>query len=461
MLFKESIMKNRIIAFLAVALLSWAGSEAQGELYQNQYSDYLSRAESQLGFSGSVLVVKNDSILVAYGYGLANRETFVQNTPDTKFLLCSATKPFTATAVMQLAERELLSLDDPITKYLTGYTDSTANSITVYHLLTQTSGIPDYLSLIDSNQSFSEPVSVDHVTSRIIKAPREFEPGLKWQYSNSNYYLLGKIIELASGLSYGEYMEKNIFAPLEMNNSGFPDSYLNDLPESATGGHLDGRGDLVAAAPVHSSWPFAAGGLYSTIDDMVKWENGLRDGSLITPKSTSKMFTPFKWRYACGWEIDTLYGMLAASHGGTGGGFCSILIRFIDYPLCVVVLSNNEDAFRKVSKIGYDLVAMAVGKSPETESGEQLAAVDPEILKEYAGEYELAPGIVLTFIHREGRLFTCGPGQPEVEIYPRSETVFFMKVVEGSVKFVRDSLGSVSGIIVQQGGRNISANRMR
>ncbi|MDD5427315.1 MAG: DUF3471 domain-containing protein [candidate division Zixibacteria bacterium] len=114
-----------------------------------------------------------------------------------------------------------------------------------------------------------------------------------------------------------------------------------------------------------------------------------------------------------------------------------------------------------MSKIGYDLVAMAVGKSPETESNDQLATVEPEILEEYAGDYELAPGIALTFIHRGGRLFTCGPGQPEVEIYPRSETEFFMKVVEGSVKFVRDSVGTVSGIVVQQGGRNIAATKIR
>jgi len=230
MVFKEPRKKRYFIAFFVVFLLILSGSGVQGESKQTPYTDYLSHAESEFGFSGSALVVKDDSILVSDGYGLANREMSVQNILDTKFLLCSVTKPFTATAIMQLVERGSLSLDDPITRYLTSYTDSSIDNITVYHLLTQTSGIPEYLSLVDSNRTFSNPVSVDQVISKFMKAPLEFEPGSKWQYSNSNYYLLGKIIELVSGLSYGEYMNKNVFEPLEMNNSGFPNRYLNDQP---------------------------------------------------------------------------------------------------------------------------------------------------------------------------------------------------------------------------------------
>ena len=109
-----------------------------------------------------------------------------------------------------------------------------------------------------------------------------------------------------------------------------------------------------------------------------------------------------------------------------------MIIRSLDYPLCVVVLSNIGDSYRKVSKIGYDLMAMSVGVVLEKENDDQPAIVDPEILEEYSGDYELAPGVVLTFIHREGRLFTHGPGQPETEIYPISETEFSLKVVEGA-----------------------------
>jgi hypothetical protein len=127
----------------------------------------------------------------------------------------------------------------------------------------------------------------------------------------------------------------------------------------------------------------------------------------------------------------------------------------------VVVLSNNEDAFRYVSKVAYDLVAITFGVPLEMEIMDEPVAVDPKILEEYAGDYELAPGVAISFINRDGRLFTQGPGQPEMEVFPRSETEFFLKVVEGSVQFVRDSAGTVSGILIRQGGRDISANKIR
>ena len=405
--------------------------------------------------------MKDDSILLAEGYGLANRELSIPNTADTKFLLCSVTKQFTATAIMQLAERGSLDLDDPITKYISRYAGSSADRITIYNLLTQTSGIVDYLSLTDSNETFSRFMPTEQVVSMFMDAPLEFEPGSKWQYSNSNYYLLGKIIETVSGMTYGGFLEMNIFRPLEMNNSGLPVQYLNDLPKAATGYNADGAGELVAEPAVHSSWPFAAGGLYSTVNDMAKWERALRNETVLRNKSIVKMNTPFKWRYGCGWEIDTLYGYPVGSHGGMGGGYCSIIIRFIDRPVCVVVLGNNEDAFKQVSKIAYDLVAITFDAQSEEFRGDELVAIDPRVLEEYAGDYELAPGVAIAFRCRDGKLFTQGPGQPEVEIYPRSQTEFFLKVVEGSVQFVHDSTGIVSRIIIRQGGREISANKIR
>jgi CubicO group peptidase (beta-lactamase class C family) len=454
-------MAIRHTVVLVVLLSSLASAGDQRGTIQNPLSDYLLHAESELGFSGSVLVTKDSVILVAEGYGLANKEASRPNKSDTKFLLCSVSKPLTATAIMQLIERGELTLDDPISKYVPQYLGSSADSITVYNLLTQTSGIPDYLSLVDSDETFGQPVPTDQVVSMFMSSPIEFEPGSKWQYSNSNYYLLGKIIEVVSGLNYGEYMDENFFKPLEMNNSGFPKRYLNDLPESATGYNSDSAGVTMAASQIHSSWPFSAGGLYSTSSDMDKFDRALRSGALLTDESVARMFSPFKWRYACGWEVDTLNGHEVVSHAGTGGGYCSILIRFVDQQACVAVLSNNESEFRNVSKIAYDLAAMAFGVQPEVESRDELAVVDPKILEEYAGDYELAPGVALSFIHRGGRLFTQGPGQPEMEIYPRSETEFFLKVVEGSVQFIRDSMGVVNSIVIHQGGRDISAERIR
>jgi CubicO group peptidase (beta-lactamase class C family) len=431
-------------AILVILCLIQTCPGVRGEDKQQQFTDYLMHAENELGFSGSILIIKDGSILLAKGYGLANREMSTPNTAETKFLLCSITKPLTAIAIMQLVDRGELGLDDPITKFLPRLAGSLADNITVYNLLTQTSGIVDYLSLVDSSETFVNPVLIDQVISMFMEAPLEFEPGTKWQYSNSNYYLLGKIIEIVSGIAYDEYMHENVFKPHGMKNSGFAKRYLNDLAQAATGYRIGTDGKLTIAPAVHSSWPYAAGGLYSTALDMAKLDMALRNETFLSEKSKDKMYTPFRWRYGCGWEIDTLYGHQVVSHGGTGGGYCSMIVRFVDTPICMVALGNNEDAFRDVSKIAYDLAAIEFGQLKENNNGDTLVYVDPKILEEYAGDYELAPGAVFSFMCRDGQL-----------------TEFYLKVVEGSVQFIRDSSGTVNGIIIRQGGRNMTAKRIR
>ena len=461
MIAKQLPKTNAIAATVIAFLLTMGCSGVQAGIGGNQYREYLLQAEREIGFSGSVLVMKDDSVLVMEGFGLADRETATPNTPDTRFLLCSVTKQFTATAILQLAERGLLSLDDPISKYMSHYADSASGRITIYNLLTQTSGIVDYMSLVDSTESFGRPVPVELVISMFMEAPLEFAPGSTWQYSNSNYYLLGKIIEVVSGMSYGAYIDRSIFEPLEMGSSGFPDGYLSDVATMAKGYVTGDEGGVKAGPPIHASWPYAAGGLYSSIADMAKWEKAMRNGAVLTKESISTMYRPYKWRYGCGWEIDTLYGRPVVSHGGTGGGYCSQVIRFVDGPSSVVVLSNTGDAYREVSKIAYDLVALMVGNIPHESGGDAVVHVDPQLLEEYAGEYELAPGVSIAFRCRDGRLFTQAPGQSEMEVYPQSESEFSLKVVEGSVEFLRDSTGVVSGIIVHQGGRDIAAARVK
>ena len=149
------------------------------------------------------------------------------------------------------------------------------------------------------------------------------------------------------------------------------------------------------------------------------------------------------------------------SHGGMGGGYCSQVIRFVGRPSSVVILSNIGDAYRQISKMAYDLAALMFDSLPEESDSGAAIYVDPRVLEEYAGEYELAPGVSIAFRCRDGLLFTQGPGQPEMQVYPRSESEFSLEVVEGSVEFVRDSTGVVSGIMIRQGGREILAGRVR
>ena len=549
-----------LCAFVLI-ITAMTGTPLQAQLLHQQFAEYLNAAQQVKHFSGAVLVAKDHQILFAEGYGVADLSTSQPNTPDTRFLLASITKPFTATAIMQLAERGLLSLDDPIAKYLPDYPKSVAEAVTIYHLLTHTSGIPDYTGLPELDAMYERSVKPDAVVSLFRDLPLTFEPGSEWRYSSSGYYLLGLMIEKVSGLTYGEYMRERIFRPSGMEASDFPEGLIEG-PGMAMGYALDSDQNPVPEKRVHRNLPYSAGGLCSTAGDMAKWDQALRDGTLLSQESLALMFTPFKWRYGCGWEIDSLYGHLMVSHGGFGAGFSTHFMRFADEPFCVVVLSNNDAG--SIDRMANDLAAIAYGepydvpvmRTPvavdpslfndyvgvydagpgahrlvtregdslyiqhtggvrsrlqaegedrffasqdnrvtvsfirnaesmvtgqiihhngrnekgrriEGEEAEALLAalvpanVNPAIYDRFVGDYEVAPGFVITLTRRNDQLFIQPTGQPEAEIFPRSETEFFVKAVDALVSFTKDTTGSVSGLILQQGGREIPAKKIK
>jgi len=190
-------------------------------------------------FSGSILIAKEGRILLSKGYGMANLEHDVPNTPQTIFRLGSVTKQFTSMAIMQLQEKQLLNVDDPIAKYLPTYPNG--EEITIHHLLTHTSGVPDFTSFPDYEKTMMLPSPVEKTIERFKDKPLEFTPGEKFKYSNSGYILLGYIIEKVSGKSYEEFLKENIFQPLNMMNTGY-DHHHTLLKHRASGYSIGGGG---------------------------------------------------------------------------------------------------------------------------------------------------------------------------------------------------------------------------
>ena len=267
--------------------------EAYDAALEERIDNYLMPFVNQKKFYGSVLIAQDCKILFKKSYGFANAGNWTYNTPHTKFREGSIGKTFTAIAILQLQERGLLKVTDKIHKYLPTYpTDGNKKNITIHHLLTHSSGIPDFIHVISLAQMMN-PTTTAQVVASFEDLPLEFVPGRHFAYSNSGWFLLGLIIEKVSGKPYAEYIEENILQPLGMDSSGLGWSYSgqND-PERATG-YFKYYGSLVSGFDLHSSYAYAAGDIHSTVEDMYLWDSSFYTFKLLTPKSRKMMFTPY------------------------------------------------------------------------------------------------------------------------------------------------------------------------
>ena len=442
------------VSLFLIGMPALIGADTEEEI-KNKVDEYIGGHIKVNQFSGSILVAQKGQVIVKKGYGMANYEHAIPNDPRTKFRIASLTKSFTAMAIMQLEEKKLLSVDGSLNEYLPDYPEG--DVIKIIHLLTHTSGIPDHTELPDFNQE--RRVFHHDVTETIEKfknKPLEFPPGEKFKYSNSGYILLGYIIEKISQMSYEDHIEQNIFAPLNMSNSGFesPDKIIM---HRASGYSLRDN-EIINAKYRDMSNAHASGALYSTVEDMYLWDRALYTEKLISKDSLERMFTPSKGPYGYGWGIVDIFGRKMVAHNGEVEGFRTNISRFPDDDVCIIVLSNNDNT--QVGKMGVELAAIVFGEKYSTPQIRETIAVDPSILDDYVGEYELAPGFFLTITKENNRLFCQATGQSKVEIHPESETEFFLKEVDAQISFKRDDNGQVEELILHQGGRDIEAKRV-
>ena len=343
---------GRQAAILAAVLASLARTCPAADLAA-RIEERLAAEAKPKQFSGSVLVAQGGEVLFRKGYGMANLEHDVPNTPKTKFRLGSVTKQFTAMAATILQEQGKLSVQDPIDLHVSD-PPAAWQGIIIRHLLTHTSGIPDFTRFRDYGRRMVLPSSVAQTILRFRNRPLEFTPGQRYSYCNSGYILLGHIIEKASGKKYREFVRESIFDPLGMKDSGY-DRTSRILTHRAAG-YAFWAGNLVNARYLDMSIPHAAGALYSTVDDLYLWDQALYTEKLVTKKSLDEMFTPFRSGYAYGWQVSTRHGRKCVSHAGAIPGFSAAIIRFPEGKACVVVLSNLMPT--NARRIGSDLSAL-------------------------------------------------------------------------------------------------------
>ncbi len=419
--------------------------------------EYMNAAVRIDGFSGSILIARDGQPVVSRGYGMANVELDVPNTPQTVFRLGSVTKQFTAMAIMLLQERGKLNVNDPACKYLTDC-PAAWQPITVKNLLTHTAGVPNYTSFPDFVKVAVLPTTNAAMIAQLRDKPLEFAPGEKFAYSNSGYYLLGAIIERASGKSYADFLQENIFTPLGMKQTGY-DSPLRIIKNRAAGYARQG-GEIVNAAYMDMTIPYAAGALASTTGDLLLWDQALYTEKLVSRKTLDEIFTPFKSNYGYGWSIGKKFDRQEISHGGGIYGFATEIARFPADKVTVVVLSNVQGA--PAGRIGNDLAAIVFGAAYEIPKERKEIAVDQKVLEKYVGQYELAaPKIVIGFTLENGKLFGQVGGQSKFALSAESETVFFSKDVNLQITFTKDAQGQTTGLTFKQGGTVIPAQKIK
>ena len=394
-------------------------------------------------FSGAILVAKDGKVIRSAGFGLANAEWNIANQADTKFRIGSITKQFTGMAIMILQERGKLQVSDPICNYLPDC-PSAWRPITIHHLLTHTSGISDYVSFSDFAQTQALPTTPQALIARFRDKPPEFPPGDKFQYSNSGYVLLGLIIERVSGQSYQNFLQRNIFDVLKMNDSGY-DANSTILLHRAAGYQKEG-GKLQNAKYIETSVAYAAGALYSTVNDLMIWDQALYTNKLVSQKSIQQVFTPYKEIVGYGWAIGTMFRRKMEHHNGSINGFASSFARFPDDKVLVVVLSNRDDV--PIDNISRDLAAIVFGEAYELPKARNVVKLNPALYGQFVGTYRITADIALTITNESGHFFgrLSGSEVQRFELFPESEIQFFSENPPVEIVFTKDDKGNVVGM---------------
>lgn len=451
-IFKPALSQLTILWVLVISSLAPAVAGVQADNKFPEQAEALMKdyVQGEL-FTGTVLVARDGKAIFRRAYGAANREWMIPNTVKTRYRVGSIGKQFTAAAILQLSDANKLGLDDPISQYLPGLPASWGPA-TIRQLLSHTSGIPSYTSPDDSD---ARVMPVKHTPQELVDllkdVPLNYEHGTKFAYNNMGYVLLGSLIERVSGMSYPNYLAQKLLKPLKLRNSGYDDGRIvvGQLAQDYT----DGPDQVVKGRLVDMSNAYAAGAMYSTVDDLLAWQQLLIKGNVLSTASLKAMFTDGGHHYGLGWFIRDNLSRKLYEHGGSIGAYSSMLAYYPDDKVTVIVLSNYGEEV--VSKITDALARLSLGVAP----AHRQVKVDPRLYSRFEGQYALGSA---TFVinSKGGRLFAQLTGQRKLEIFPESEYRYFYKAVDVVLNFEKDAAGKIVAVTVDQDGSKTTAKRL-
>jgi len=425
---------------------------------QEQKLEQLMQAYSETGkLNGTVLITQKGKTLLNKGYGLRNITENLPNDPNVIFQIGSVTKQFTAAIILKLQEHKKLSLLDKVSMYFPDYPNG--DKIRIEHLLTHSSGIFNYTDDREFMQTKAmKPITHKDMINTFKDKPLKFVPGSDFEYSNSNYILLGYIIEMLTNKPYEKVVEQMIFKPLKMKSSGFD---FNKLQKSAKakGYIVYSKENNKESDEFDPTVSYAAGGMYTTTADLDKWLTELSSGKVISQESYIKMITPYKNKYGYGNYINNFAGKTLVAHGGLTFGYTSYAGRVLEDHLNIIILNNIPNYI--INDIANNILAIIYDKPYKLPEILKEVSVSSEILKKYIGTYQIAPQIIVTITTENGQLFW---GKQLVRIkfclLLEMKNHFFIKGADVFIDFKKDSSGSITELILTDGGKAIPAKKI-
>ena len=434
-------------------------------------------------FSGCVLVAENGIPLFEKAQGYANQGKSIPLNINTRFELASVSKQFTAMAIMQLKEKGKLSYEDTLFKY---FPELPFKGVTIRHLLTHTSGIPDFMGWGSRVDNVLDTSRVNFNKDIIAKLPLVsdstlFAPGSVWSYSNTNYLLLARIIEKVSGMSFARYMRAYIFLPAGMKNTfvysrrtssrpmnNYALSYVWDPgrnafvePDSTVSFRYTYYLDGIAG-------PY---GISSNVEDLLYWDKAIYSGKLIRQSTLTDAFVPFKIKdkegmpYGFGWMLnkgDSLTGAYQF-HGGGYAGYQTLIVRYPEKHWTVILLTNStniQDVYAIMGAIENILTGSPI-QIPDKIEMKHSISLSGEQLQPLEGNYVFKGPATLKMqiIRRSNCLFAKLNEQMEVQIYPESTDYFFYTAAEAKIRFIKNADGKTTKLILYQNGEETPMSR--
>ena len=412
----------------------------------------------------AVLIAKDGKIIYNKGYGYADIEHTTKITPETKFRIGSITKQFIASAILRLQEEGKLSVEDKLSKYFPDF--PRAGEVSIHQLLTHTSGIHSFTNKDSFFVDVVKPVNNEKLLDYFKNDPYDFNPGDKYQYNNSGYFLLGYIIEKITGDSYGNYLKKQFFDPIGMTNTGVHSPKLHLTNEAL--GYEKADEKYKRALNWNMDWAGGAGSLYSTTEDLFKWNEAMFNNKILKPESMKAAFTPVKLnngsippgvQYGYGWGLNDYRSVSAIGHSGGLHGFISQLMRMPKENMTIVLLTNVIPPQVEIDpmKVAELYLWKDMAKQPSF-AKQQNQEKDVE---KYSGRYDISNGMIMTITKEEDGLYAQVSGQAKYPIYQSSPGHYFWKVVEAKIEFFTDAQGKVTHGHFEQGSFKVDAPKLK
>lgn len=384
-------------------------------------------------FTGTVLIAKNNQVVFEKSYGMANRASGTPNTSNTEYRIGSISKPFTSMIILQLKDKGLIKLDDPLSKYIQGFEQG--DSIRIEHLLNHTSGIKSFTSTAKYRTQRASLKSEKDVLEILKAEPKQFAPGTSWQYSNSNYMLLSYIAEKITGKPMN-ILVKEFSENIGLKKTGM-DLEGRVSKNKAIGYEAGTLEDFQQVTENNIDIITGAGGLYSTVKDLYKLDKALYTESILRNATKQQMFKPIKGDYALGWEISNYVGAEEIGHSGSIEGFKSMILRYPSTGTTIIFLSNYWNT--PGPEICESLKAITFEQPYNLPIAKAYRQLTEEQLRSFEGEYSFNGKMTMSLKAASGLLLSTIKGQPVVSFRALQENKFFNKSNNAMIQFNSDA----------------------